>query len=224
MNADEQPVVTRQVVTRTAARTLPPEADAASVREHVLRLRLAGGSYAAIGRAAGLGAMTVHAIASGAGRVTAGTAAAVLSVRSDSLPPARPDAGGTRLRLRALQVMGHGSARVARAAGASEQTIQQIVRGDAQTVSPELRDAVTRVYDAWWDKRAPETTREERAAASAARRRAIRGDWCAGAGLDDDELDTPGYQPACGWRPARGTGVAQDCPAAAGGEEVEVGA
>ena len=216
MNADDHQVVTR------AARRRQPEADAASVREHVLRLKLAGVSYAAIGRAAGLGAMTVHAIANGTGRATSGTASAVLAVRSDSLPPARPDAGGTRLRLRALQVMGHGSARVARAAGASEQTIQQIVRGDAQTVSPELRDAVTRVYGAWWDKRAPGRTRQERAAASAARRRAIRGDWCAGAGLDDDELDIPGYQPACGWRPARGTGIAEDLPAP--GEAMEAGA
>jgi len=43
------------------------------------------------------------------------------------------------------------------------------------------------LYDAWWDKRAPEHTRAEPAAA---RRRAIAGNCCAGAGLDD-ELDTP---------------------------------
>ena len=88
-------------------------------------------------------------------------------------PRARMDAGGTRLRLRALHVMGHGSARIARALGASEDTIQRLVRGDARTVSPQLRDAVADLYDAWWDKRAPERTRAERAAAAAARRRAI---------------------------------------------------
>jgi len=125
------------------------------------------------------------------------------------------DAGGTRLRLRALAVMGHGSARIARAAGASDQAIQKLARGDARTVSPQLRDAVTAVYDAWWDKRAPEQTRAERAAATAARRRAIRGNWCAAAALDDDELDTPGYRPASGWRPARGTGTATDIHPAA---------
>src|SRR6266568_2903122 len=122
----------------------------------------------------------------------------------------RVDAGGTRLRLRALAVMGHGSARIARAAGVSEQAIQRLARGDAKTVSPRLRDAVTAVYDAWWDKRAPDRTRQERAAASAARRRAIRGNWCAGAGLDDDELDIPGYRPASGWHAARGTSIAGD--------------
>jgi transcriptional regulator with XRE-family HTH domain len=120
----------------------------------------------------------------------------------------RLDAGGTRLRLRALAVMGHGSARIAREAGVSDQAIQKLTRGDVKTVSPRLRDAITAVYDAWWDKRAPERTRAERAAATAARRRAIAGNWCAGAGLDDDELDIPGYRPAQGWKPARGTGVA----------------
>jgi hypothetical protein len=122
----------------------------------------------------------------------------------------RVDAGGTRLRLRALHVMGHSCARIARAAGASEQTIQKITRGQTATVHPALRDAVTAVYDAWWDKRAPGETRARRAAATAARRRAATGNWCAGAGLDDDQLDRPGYQPTCGWRPATGTGVADD--------------
>lgn len=138
----------------------------------------------------------------------------LLTIISDARRP-RVDAGGTRLRLRALAVMGHGSARIARAAGASEQAIQKLARGDARTVSPQLRDAVAAVYDAWWDKRAPERTRPERAAATAARRRAIRGNWCAGAALDDDELDTPGYRPASGWRAARGTGIAADMNLAA---------
>jgi hypothetical protein len=120
--------------------------------------------------------------------------------------------------------MGHGSARIARAAGVSEQAIQKLARGDAKTVSPRLRDAVVAVYDAWWDKRAPERTRHERAAASAARRRAIRGNWCAGAGLDDDELDLPGYRPECGWRAARGTGIAGDIHPAASEQAMELGA
>jgi hypothetical protein len=107
----------------------------------------------------------------------------------DTVSRVRLDAGGTRLRLRALHVMGHGSARIARALGVREETIQQLVRGDARTISPQLRDAVTGLYDAWWDKRAPERTRAERAGATAARRRAIAGNWCAGAALDDDLLD-----------------------------------
>jgi hypothetical protein len=54
----------------------------------------------------------------------------------DTVPRARLDAGGTRLRLRALHVMGHGSARIARALGVREETIQRLVRGDARTISP----------------------------------------------------------------------------------------
>jgi hypothetical protein len=125
-------------------------------------------------------------------------------------PRARLDAGGTRLRLRALHVMGHGSARIARALGVREETIQRLVRGDARTISPPLRDAITGLYDAWWDKRAPERTRAERAAAARARRRASAGNWCAGAALDDDQLDTLGYRPRTGYRPATGTGIASD--------------
>jgi plasmid maintenance system antidote protein VapI len=136
--------------------------------------------------------------------------AAVLAVTSGTVSRARLDAGGTRLRLRALHVMGHSSARIARALGIREMTIRRIVRGDASSVSPQLRDAVTDLYDAWWDKRAPERTRAERAAATLARRHAIAGNWCAPAALDDDRLDIPGYRPRSRWRPATGTGVAPD--------------
>ena len=126
------------------------------------------------------------------------------------VPGDRLDAGGTRLRLRALHVMGHGSARISRALGVREDTIQRLVRGDGRTVSPPLRNAVADLYDAWWDKRAPERTRAERAAASRARRRAAAGNWCAAAALNDHQLDTPGYRPRAGYRPATGTGVAPD--------------
>jgi len=106
--------------------------------------------------------------------------------------------------------MGHGPARLARATGVSERTIRAIVTGDARTVRVRLRDTVTSVYEQWWDKRAPERTHAERAAAAAARRHAIAGNWCAAAALDDDELDVPGYKPRYGWRPATGTAVAAD--------------
>ena len=125
-------------------------------------------------------------------------------------PDGRLDAGGARLRLRALHVMGHGSPRLARALSARKTTVQELVSGKARTVSPRLRDAIIDLYEAWWDKRAPERTRAERAAAAAARKRAIAGDWCAPAALDDDQLDVPGYRPVYGWKPATGTGVAPD--------------
>ena len=131
-------------------------------------------------------------------------------IHGERIPADRADAGGTRLRLRALHVMGHGSARIARALGARKTTIQELVSGNARTVNLQLRDAITDLYDAWWDKRAPERTRAERSAATLARRRAIAGNWCAAAALDDDQLDVPGYRPRYGWKPATGTGVAAD--------------
>ena len=89
-------------------------------------------------------------------------------------------------------------------------TIRASSAATPRTVSPNLRDTIADLYDAWWDKRAPERTRAERAAAAAARRRAAAGNWCAAAALDDDQLDTPGYRPRSRWRPATGTGIAAD--------------
>ena len=128
------------------------------------------------------------------------------------VPAGKVDAGGTRLRLRALHVMGHGSSRLARALPARRTTIQELVSGQARTLSPQLRDAVTGLFEDWWDKRAPERTRAERGAATLARRRAIAGNWCAPAALDETKLDTPGYKPRYGWKPATGTGIATDNP------------
>jgi len=193
---------------RLAAGSGQPGPSAA--RDQVHRLRDEGGSYRAIAAAARLAPATVHDLASGRRKPTPHTERALRNAASGTVPRARLDAGGTRLRLRALHVMGHGSARIARALGVREVTIRRLVTGDATTISPKLRDAITGLYDAWWDKRAPERTRAERGAATAARRRAIAGNWCAGAGLDDDELDIPGYRPAAKWKPATGTGIARD--------------
>ena len=156
---------------------------------------------------AGLASVAMHDLAPGSDHLTRVTAPAALT---DALPPARLDVGGTRLRLRALHVMGHNSVRIARALDVSETTIRKLLRGNAHTVSPELRDAIADLYDAWWDKRAPTRTRSERAAVTLARRRAIAGNWCAGAGLDVDQLDIPGYRPRQGWKPAVGTGTAPE--------------
>ena len=124
----------------------------------------------------------------------------------------RVNAIGTRLRLRALGAMGHSDARIARALGEPVWVITKIINRTARTVTPRLRGDVLALYDAWWDKRPPERSPAERAAATAARTRARRGRWCTGAGLDDDDMDVPGYAPRCTWRPATGTGVADDDP------------
>src|SRR3974390_147 len=156
----------------------PGEREAA--RDHLTRLRQQGGTYRSIAAAAVLSPAPRPALASGYRRAHTATATAILTVTSPALPRARRDATGTRLRLRALHVMGHGSARIARATGVHPATIPNPVPREARTVTPQLRDAIAGLYDAWWDKRAPGRTRFERAAATAARKRAIAGDWCAG--------------------------------------------
>ena len=102
--------------------------------EHIAALRHRGGSYRAIAIAAGVAPMTVHDIAAGRRTPTPATADALLAVTSKDVPRARVDAGGTRLRLRAMHVMGHGCARIARATGISEKTIRKLVRGDATAI------------------------------------------------------------------------------------------
>ena len=130
----------------------------------------------------------------------------------DGAAAVRVHAGGTRLRLRALAAMGHSDARIARALGESPRVVTTVMSARARTVSRELRADVAALYEAWWDKRPPGRTPAERAAAAAARSRARRSRWCPGMGLDDDELDVPGYRPRGTWRPATGTGVAGDDP------------
>jgi lambda repressor-like predicted transcriptional regulator len=190
----------------------PPPASSPE-RDHVRQLRRHGGTFRSIARAAGLGTATVHDLLTRRRRPSQATVAAVLAVRASYITRQRVDAGGTRLRLRALHVMGHGSARLAGATDVSERAIRLIVDGTATTVTARFRADVITVYDQWWDKRAPERTPGERAAATLARRRAIRGNWCPGAALDDELLDMPGYQPGYGWRPAAGTGTASDITA-----------
>jgi hypothetical protein len=186
---------------------------AAPVREHVRKLRAAGGTYASIGQAAGTGAMTVHRIAN-ADRPTvqAEIARRLLAVTEAGIRRTHPAPGGTMWRLRALVAMGHTCTRMAAATGIPPATLRRIVRGEALTISPELRQAVTALFNAWWDKTPPQRTRQEKLAADGALKRAALGNWPPPAGLDEDQLDQPGYQPQCGWRHARGTGVADDYP------------
>jgi hypothetical protein len=190
---------------------------AALVRGHVLKLRAAGGTYAAIAQAADTGAMTVHRIANAdRPKVQAEIARRLLAVTEADIRGTHPAPGGTMWRLRALAAMGHTCSRMAAATGIPAATLRRIVRGEALTITPQLHQAVVALFDIWWDKTPPRRTREGKLAADHALRRAALNDWPPPAGLDEDDLDRPGYQPHCGWRYARGTGVADDYPFADG--------
>ena len=59
---------------------------ASPARGHLLKLRAAGGTYEAIGRATGIGAMTVHGIANGRRlKVQADVARRLLTVTEDDI-------------------------------------------------------------------------------------------------------------------------------------------
>jgi hypothetical protein len=122
----------------------------------------------------------------------------------------RVNAGGTVWRLRSLVAMGHDATRLADALQTSSKAVQKLLRGQAAEVTPDLRDLVSALWNAWWDKRPPERTRTERRLATAARRQAHLHDWCPPLGLDEDQLDEPGYRPYSHYRTATGTGVAAD--------------
>jgi hypothetical protein len=120
------------------------------------------------------------------------------------------DANGTAWRLRSLVAMGHSATRIAGALGIRVESVQKLLRGDAALIGTDLQRLASRLWDAWWDKRPRESTAAERRAAAAARRRAETNNWCAPVGLDEDQLDEPGYRPYCRYRQASGSGVATD--------------
>ena len=189
--------------------------NARAIREHILKLRAAGGTYESIGLAAGTGATTVHCIANARRpKVQPEVAPRLLTVSETDVRSIPPSPGGVMWRLRALVAMGHTCSRMAAATGVPPATLRRIVRGEARTVRPELRQVVTTLFDAWWDKRPPRRTRREELAVGRALKRAALHDWPCPAGLDEDQLDRPGYQPQYGWRYAHGTGVAEDYPLA----------
>src|SRR5205809_2987156 len=95
------------------------------VRQHVLKLRAAGGTYQSIGRAAGTGAMTVHRIANARRpKVQAEVASRLLAVSEANIRGMHPSPGGAMWRLRALVAMGHACSRMAAATGIPSATLR----------------------------------------------------------------------------------------------------
>jgi len=193
-----------------------PWADAWPVREHVRRLRETGASYPAIAEAAGVSAAAVWSLLHGQPskgrpapeRIRVSQASRLLAVTADNIARRRRGAAGCRRRLQALVAMGHAPAGLARQLGVPPRRVTRVLRSELPTVSSDMHTAICGLYEHLWDQRPPEHTRQERLAASAARRRAAREGWPPPMALDDDRLDDPDYRPKARWRPASGTGTA----------------
>lgn len=166
----------------------------------------------AIGRASGVSPTTVHRIlkddpalqgpvqrhihTAEAQQLLALTPTAVQQVA------ARRNAVGAQRRLRALTALGHSAVSLAARLDVGPSTVRNLLRGDTKTISPALHQAVRALYDAVWDQPPTERTGAERRATIAARARAAQNGWPAPMGLDDDQIDDPGYRPRAHWRPA----------------------
>ena len=149
-----------------------------------------------------------------AGRIAVATGPAPPPLAARPAGPGAPRvaANGPMWRLRSLIAMGHTTGRIAAALAVPAHVIEPLIRGDRATISPALRDDIGRLFGAWWDKHPPRHTPAEKAAARKALQRAAAHNWPTPAGLDEDELDQPGYQPAARWRYAHGTGTATADP------------
>jgi hypothetical protein len=96
--------------------------------------------------------------------------------------------------------------------GSASHIIAPLIRGDRATITTPLREDITRLFDAWWDKQPPRRTPGEKTAVRKTLQRAAVHNWPCPAALDEDDLDQPGYQPTARWRYAHGTGIAADDP------------
>ncbi len=126
--------------------------------------------------------------------------------------PQRAPANGSMWRLRSLVAMGHTTQRIAAALGTTSGMINPLVTGQRVTVQAPLRDDITRLFDAWWDKHPPQQAPADKTASIHALQRAAVHNWPCPAALNEDQLDTPGYQPTDRWRYSKGTGPAAEDP------------
>ena len=199
-----------------------PQGGPAQVRDHVAKL-LQASTFQAVADAAQVGQMTVWEIAHATRpTIKTGTARALLAVQPADIQPRRADANGAMWRLRSLVAMGHTTGRITTALGSASHIIAPLIRGDRATITTVLRDDISQLFEAWWDKRPPQRTPRQKAAACKALQRAAVHNWPCPAALDEDELDQPGYTPTARWRYALGTGIATDDPLGKGAKAKEL--
>ena len=202
--------------------------DAEPVRQHIANLSEQGVGLKQITRLTGISggviAQIVYGITRADGtrrppsvRVRRDTATKILAVTTqDRALASRVDPVGTTRRLQALIALGWSVRRLADDHQLDRQALDRALAG--APVLARTAAAVRVMFDAIGDRRPPETTPLERAAASRARNVARAHRWPSPADWDDDDLDDPYSPPPAGYRPedCRYDGCAAPADAAGG--------
>jgi DNA-binding NarL/FixJ family response regulator len=196
--------------------------DNTQARVHTERLTARGWTHQQIAAAAGIGEVTVTDLLSKRTRKSQrSTVAAILRIELNRKPPVprgMVDATGTRRRLRALMVLGHPVADVARRVGVGVSSLQQTADGRWSTIRASTASKVARVYRELSLVTAPPSRFSEQA-----RNEAMAQGWYGPMAWAD--IDDPACEPEPSGPPAP-RGVHQDDVAelaARGLDDVEIG-
>lgn len=175
----------------------PPKVDAGPVRAHVVQLRAAGMTVAAVSRASGVTVRTLTDLLRGnpskrsgpSVKVYASTARKLLAVAL-VLDTPTVDGRPARRRLQALVANGHTISRLARLLGMLPCNLNRLIREERPMLLA-TDQAIRDLYERLWNQPPPTTTRHERVAASKARGMAARKRWPVPMEWDDDRIDDP---------------------------------
>lgn len=184
-----------------------PRIPAGPVREHVQSLKARGGiGRRAIAEAAGVVDSTVGYLLYSdppSEWIRADTGRALMAVTLEEVGDDRYiDPTGTRRRLQALQAIGWSRTLLSAHLGAAPTKTGRLMR--ASRVLARNARAVAEVYDRLWCQAPPESTREERGAATRARETAAANGWAPPLAWDDETIDDPDAVPH-GLEPEAGT-------------------
>lgn len=159
--------------------------DATPVRQHLRQLMRAGMSYRDIN--AMLGINIHYLLYQPIKRVNPVTARRILEIPipRSPLPTAKPiPADGSRRRTQALYTLGYSIAWQATHAGVSRNLISRVIHGQSSSIMACHAAKIRELYDAYWDKPAPDT-RESRGIRTRARKRG----WLPPLAWDDELID-----------------------------------
>lgn len=181
-----------------------PYVDAEPVRQHVLALRAAGIGRRQLSALSGVSENTISKLLTGCPArgmgpskgVRPDTARKILAIRprrENVAGKVHIDATGTHRRLQALVAIGWNQTRLAERLGLSRANFGTMMHQAKVTAATASK--VRALYDELWDKHPPESTRNERTAASKARNQARANGWAPPAAWDDDAIDHPDARP-----------------------------